>query len=283
MVGMKNWYNLALFLYPITCKYWTPAVSKFIYTDEDMRDLHYYHQVSQPKHDTSPNQTSVMKLVFENRSTILDSIDKCAADLANNFNLCVNQARYRIVDFEFYLFTEQDHFQDPHTYRHDLQREHLKIYVHGSGLDITLGDGKNHVGMLIRSIIKLYDGSDQTTGFMKYQIDGPQLVATEILSNLHPLDSQEPNTIELQRIKYHQDACFYPATQVLKTKRVGLTPKPTDTEDFFLHVPLRYIAIVPHFKQKIKGIEQIVEAYRKRGEMDDNQVEEILGYKKKFA
>jgi hypothetical protein len=88
------------------------------------------------------------------------------------------------VDFEFYSFS--DKFPDPYTHKNKLQLQNCKLYLHGSGIDITYGDGTNYGGILLRSIVKLYDGSDENSGFMKRQYGGPLVVATELFSNLYP-------------------------------------------------------------------------------------------------
>jgi len=121
---------------------------------------------------------------------------------------------------------------------------------------------------------------------MKQQFDGPQTVATELLSNLNPLDSLEKNEISLIDIDGHnQDTNFYPA-RIIKTERVGLTPKPTDKDDFYRNLPIRYITILPKFpkfKQTIKGIENMLGEQVIKGQISIEEAREILGYKRNFA
>ena len=222
---------------------------------------------------------------FETQETILQSFDYIADKISKDINLKINNTYYRIVDFEFYTFSKA--LPDPHTYKHDLQLQIGKLYLHSSGVDITFGDGINHGGILLRGVIRLYDGTDQKSGFMKKQLDGPQVVATELFSNLQLLDSTEKNEISLIDIDGHnQDACFYPAKAVVKTKRVGLTPKLTDKEDFYRNLAIRYIIIMqkfPKFKQTIRGIESILGEQVINGRISVDVAREILGYKKNFA
>jgi hypothetical protein len=121
---------------------------------------------------------------------------------------------------------------------------------------------------------------------MKRQIDGPQIVATELFSNLNSLFGSEKNEILIIDINGHnQDACFYPAKIVVKTKRVGLTPKSNDTEDYYRNLTLRYITILPkfpNFKQILKGIEGILGEHVLNEKMTIEEAQEILGYQKKF-
>lgn len=222
---------------------------------------------------------------FENQETILQSFDRIADKISKDINIKINNAYYRIVDFEFYTFSKE--LPDPHTYKNDLQLQNGKFYLHSSGVDITFGDGINHGGILLRSIVKLYDGSEQEHGFMKKQFNGPQVVATELFSNLNPLYSFEKNEISLIDINgNNQDACFYPAKTVIKTKRVGLTPKPTDKDDFYKNLDIRYITILPKFpkfKQTTKGIESILGEQVINGKILVEEAREILGYKKNFT
>lgn len=225
-----------------------------------------------------------LKVNFESLDTILQSFDRIAEKISKDINLKINGAFYRLVDFEFYTFSEA--LPDPHTYKSDLQLLNGKIYLHSSGVDITFGDDKNFGGILLRGVVKLYDGSSQESGFMKQQFDGPQNVATELFSNLNPLINSEKNEISLIDVAgHHQDACFYPAKKVIKTKRVGLTSKPNDIEDFYKNLPLRYITILPkfpNFKQAIKGVESILGEQVINGKMTIEEAQEILGYQRKF-
>jgi hypothetical protein len=156
------------------------------------------------------------------------------------------------------------------------------LYLHGSGVDITFGDGINHGGILLRSVVKLYDGSDKSTGFMKNQIDGPQKVATELFANLNSLNGIGTNEVRLIDLEGHnQDNQFFPGDYVLKTNRVGLTAKKTDLTNYYLNLHLRYIIILPKFpkfKQSIKGIEGIIRSKVVGGELDAEKAKTILGY-----
>ncbi len=221
---------------------------------------------------------------FETEASTLESFDRIAGKISKDINLKINDTYYRLVDFEFYTFSKA--IPDPHTYKSDLQLQSGKLYLHSSGVDITFGDGENYGGILLRSVVKLYDGSELANGFLKRQYDGPQIVATELFSNLNSLFSSEKNEILIIDINEHnQGAFFFPAKKVVKTKRVGLTPKPNDTEDFYRNLPLRYITVLPKFpdfKQALKGIEGILDEQVLNGKMSIKEAQEILGYQKKF-
>ncbi len=230
-----------------------------------------------------------LKVNYQTQESILESFDTIADKISNSVILKINNAFYRIVDFEFYAFSEKI-FPDPHTYKHDLQLQNSRLYLHSSGIDITFGDGINHGGILLRSVIKLRDGATKESGFMKEQFSGPQNVATELFSNLNALDGEEKNEISIIDIQnHHQDAQYYPAMEWIKTKRVGLTPKSDDVSDVYKKLKLRYIVILPKFpdfKQNLKGIEAILAESVELGELTAEEARKkskaILGYNRNF-
>lgn len=223
-----------------------------------------------------------LNLNFETKETILQGFDLIAEKIAKTVKLKINNSYYRIVDFEFYTYS--DVLPDPHTYKNDLQLKNGRLYLHASGVDITFGDERNHGGILLRGVIKL-DDNEQESGYMKKQFDGPQNVATELFSNLNTLFSLEKNEIAIVSAVESDKNIDLPITRLVKTKRVGLTPKPTDSEDYYKNLPIRYIAILPKFpafKQTIKGIEGILGEQVLNGIMKIEEAQEILGYQKKF-
>ncbi len=68
---------------------------------------------------------------FENEDSILNSFDQVANKISHDIIFQVNKSHYRILDFEFYCYS--DKFKDPHTYKNDFQLEKAKIYLHGFG------------------------------------------------------------------------------------------------------------------------------------------------------
>jgi len=223
---------------------------------------------------------------FDTEELVLQSFDAIANQFANNICLQINDAQYRIVDFEFYVYS--DAFPDPHTHQNSLQLEAGRLYVHNSGVDITLGGGTNYAGILLRSIIKLYDGVGKESGFMEKQIEGPQAVSTELFSNIYSLEDNRANEIALRDLNDSDlGANLDPALRVLKTKRIGLTPKAEDKVSYYLNLPIRYITILPkypNFKQSLKGIENIIGEYVKSGQIkDEEEIIKILGYKRNFG
>ncbi len=224
---------------------------------------------------------NLLQVNFENKETILNEFERIADKFSKNIYIKINNSTYRIVDFEFYAYSES--FPDPQTHKNNIQLENSKFYLHSSGIDITFGDGKSYGGILIRGVVKMFDGADQKSGFSKTQFDGPQNVATELFSNLNNLTNSEPNEIALIDIEGNKkEADFYPAIHLLKTKRVGLTPKADDKEDYYMNLPLRYIAVLrpsEKFKQKIKGKKSLLKEGVANQRLSEIQALEIIGYK----
>lgn len=103
----------------------------------------------------------IPKINFESKETILKSFDEIANKIGKDIQLQINDVYYCLVDFEFYPHTvPSEKFPDPHTYQNKLQLEFCKLYLHASGFDITLGDGENYCGLLIRSIVRIKGASD---------------------------------------------------------------------------------------------------------------------------
>ena len=227
---------------------------------------------------------SFLTVNFDNQQTILQSFDRIAEKISKDIQIKINDTYYRIVDFEFYTYSNT--FQDPHTYKHPQQLAAGKFYLHSSGVDITFGDGINHGGILLRGIIKLDKEAGPEAAFMKEQFDGPQMVATELFSSLHALDSGKKNDISLIDIDgRNSDALFKPAKLVLKTQRVGLTTKATDMEEFYKNLPIRYVTVLHRstFKHTIKGIEGLLNREVAAGKITSEEANDILGYNRTFT
>ncbi len=217
---------------------------------------------------------------FENEESILQSFDLIANKISRDIIFRVNRSDYRIVDFEFYCYGNS--FKDPFTHKSELQKKTGQVYLHGSGIDITFGDGENYGGILIRGLVKLYEGSGVEEGHMKEQFEGPHNVATELFSGLHSLvEPQTMNDIRLQDIDgYHSDSMYLPPIALLKTKRVNLVKKQDDIGDKFLNLPLRYIVVLkkfPKFKQSLRGMELVVGDDVKAGKLTTEQATGNIG------
>ncbi len=67
------------------------------------------------------------------------SFDQIASDLFNNYIIQVNDNFYRLLEIEFYYNDSKDH-NDSYTHGHRWQRRSGYWYVHGSGIDIAIGN-----------------------------------------------------------------------------------------------------------------------------------------------
>ena len=144
---------------------------------------------------------------INNLDELEQHFNKAANMLLNNAILHIDGSKYRLTEIEFYFYKQAFH-EDPYIHRHQLQLLAGTWYFHGSGLDITFGDGVNYGGILIRGMQCL--NSDES----KF-INGPLNVVTEIFKCLgkisvkdHVILLEETNTL--------------PGQEVVRSTRVGL-------------------------------------------------------------
>lgn len=184
---------------------------------------------------------------FTNTESLSNSIKTLAEKIALHGLLEVNESKYRIVDFEFYLNTSNEIAQDPHTYNNTLQKTTGKLYDHASGLDITFGDGDNAVGVLIRGIAKLSikDKNAPQKYFIDEYFDGPHNARTELISNLR---FNESNMLSFNETTTEMGTYLKPHhVKIIKTNRVNFTAKASDPSDKYIQESLRYIVLIPRF------------------------------------
>ena len=81
-----------------------------------------------------------------------DVFSKYANKLMNEYCLKVYDKKYNLIEIEFYFYDKENH-PDPYIYCNEKQKECGKFYFHGSGMDITFGNGICYGGILIRSIM----------------------------------------------------------------------------------------------------------------------------------
>ena len=223
---------------------------------------------------------------FESEENILRDLDTLAEQLINNFYLKVNTDYYRLVDFEFYIFTASEIFQDPYTYKHRLQLENGKLYLHGSGIDITAGDGINHCGILLRGVIKVYSDGDNGIEEFPLFTSGPQKVANTLFSCLHVLTSDKLNAIQLVTADQAKIPIENLKAIIVTTSRIGLIEKASDLQHKYLKLPLRYVGLLPtnHMGQlKIPGIENLLGEAVKEGRILQKNVRSYLGYNRNYS
>jgi len=230
-------------------------------------------------------------LDFRNSKTLHESIEDLAHRIALNGLLEINDTKYRIVDFEFYLNSTNEIAQDPHTYNNYLQKTSGRLYDHASGLDITFGDNNNAVGVLIRGIAKLgtKDKIDSSKYFIDEYFDGPHKARTELIGNLR---FNETNTLTFLETSTEIGTFLKPHdVKIVSTKRVNLTPKTDDPTHKFINENLRYIVLIPRYYSednklvfngnpiKIKGLEKEIKNALVNNLIDVETAQNMLGYK----
>lgn len=153
-----------------------------------------------------------------------------ASTLLNNCDFVVDGTRYRFAEIEMYYFGGPH--PDLFSHRGPLQLEDGRWYFHrthgvyrgGSfkGLDLTLGDGTSHFGILIRSIVAA-DGSmlDGPCVTVDYLLAQTKTASVAVLDNAIAARSVWDTTSPLAIV-----AAEAPRTAtVYATSRVGLSLK----------------------------------------------------------
>lgn len=186
-----------------------------------------------------------------------EGFQRIANDLLNNWVLKVEDALYRITEIEFYYKKGEFH-NDSYIHGHELQKQKGKWYFHGSGIDLTFGDGEAYGGILIRGICKVNDKK------IKYCY-GPLNCILEIFSNLSSIYKPE--------ISF----CLIPETEGLFKKekpirapRVGLNP---EKDSVMFNKYYRFL-VMP--KQKHADKTGIVDAMKNQG-IDKAEIKNIWG------
>lgn len=225
-----------------------------------------------------------LKINFQSKLEIQNQLEVAANKLLTEVLLQVNETYYRLVDIEFYVSTvDSEVFCDKFTHEHEQQKRNGHLYVHGSGMDITFGDGINYGGILIRGVVEM-NGALEVGNFLpKKSFDGPWRVREQIFSRLKPLTSiTSENKIRLVDLSHeYPNIKLKNPLKVISTQRVGLTPKPNKEAEEFRTMKLRYVAFLESedgFKQIVKGISKLIED----ANLQDKELEcKILGYKRK--
>ncbi|TDG37119.1 hypothetical protein EZJ43_03090 [Pedobacter changchengzhani] len=182
--------------------------------------------------------------------TIIDSFRQLAIKLFNDYKLIVNDYHYRLLDLEFYYYAK-DKFEDIYAHKHSHQLQNGKWYSHGSGMDITFGDGKNYGGILVRAMAEITKDASKDEYFIntENQFHGPLKVKTEIFSKLNGAFDSTPNNFFLANISRDRHGALMPeANHVIEANRIHLNEvKDTSLDSKFHQGKFRFV-IFPHLK-----------------------------------
>jgi hypothetical protein len=200
---------------------------------------------------------------------------RIADRLLNGSRLVAGQQAYRLVEIEFYYWS--DAHPDPFTHRDPIQYQIGQWYFHRSrgvyrsgsfkGVDLTFGDPTSSGGILFRGL-ETPDGT---------LIDGPSLCVDHLLDatgaeDVPTLDRtiasrlawDEKNPLLLRRTEKSEDRPIYRSARVgLFLKRIGSRAESTR----FVMRPYRYLTEPRRTK---KGKLHIVLALHARGESIDD-------------
>jgi hypothetical protein len=208
--------------------------------------------------------------------TIDKSIDNIAEEIFSNYKLQVNESFYRLIDIEFYYYAEGVH-EDIYAHQHAAQLDSGKWYFHGSGIDITFGNGKNFGGILIRAIAKVSVEGQKEKYFIEKEVHGSLNVKTEICRNLNGVFDDEPNLLRLVDISFDkQGALMIEPKHVITTRRIGLNADKEDVDVFFSKKH-RFV-IFPSLKLRDKT-RIALDMKAKYPSMEDAEINKELGSK----
>jgi hypothetical protein len=208
--------------------------------------------------------------------TIDESIENIALKLFSDYKLQVNESFYRLIDIEFYYYAEGVH-EDVYAHQHAAQLNSAKWYFHGSGIDITFGNGKNFGGILIRAIAKISTEGLKAKYFIENEIHGPINVKTEICRNLNGVFDDEPNLLRLIDIsRDRQGALMEEPKHIVSTRRIGLNPD-REIVDVYFSKKHRFV-IFPNLKLKNKT-QIALDMKAKYSSMEDAEINRALGSK----
>ena len=203
----------------------------------------------EPKTEFSPIDFTI------DPADIAGSFTRIADELMNRRKLRVGPEQYRLAEIEFYYRSEAH--PDEYIHAHELQLEKGRWYFHGSGLDITFGDGHSYGGILIRAVHKI---SDRT------YVYGPLRCITEFFGNL-------PSVYESECVIGLVEAApgEFVAERPVAAPRVGLNPAKDKGHYGAFY---RYL-IMPRRMHAEKY--RIAEAMRQQGGYSEEEIKLVCG------
>jgi len=212
------------------------------------------------------------------QETVIQSFNNIADKLFNDYKLQINDDFYRLLDIEFYFFAKGI-YEDVHTHKSEIQLHSGKWYFHKSGIDLTIGNGVYHGGILLRGIMKFSNNPGSKSEFFEKEIHGPVNIKTEITSKFYGAFEDKCNLFRMVNIeKDRQGALMKSPSHVIKSKRIGLTSKAGDINDSFLNGNFRYQILLDGIAIDYKNKESIVKELLKSGKIDKSKAKDILGY-----
>lgn len=198
-------------------------------------------------------------------SNISASFNQIANELFNDYIIQVNKNFYRLLEIEFYYNDSTDH-KDTYTHGHKWQKRSGYWYVHGSGIDIAIGDEQAPGGVLLRSIEKLVPAPDHKN---ERYVFGPLNVLTELIGGFNNCFDSVPNVFAIVLpADYSVNVPQVPPEEIIQCGRIGLSTK----DENFKGSLYRYL-IYPKLPYKEKT--QIAELLYKKWINDKDKLDKI--------
>ena len=216
-----------------------------------------------------------------NIETIEQSFHDIASYLFNDYTINVNGKLYRLLDIEFYYFSEGK-FKDPYIHLNELQKESGKWYFHESGVDITFGADGSYGGILLRGIGKISKNANRENGFIEKEVHGPLNVMKELTRNFNDVLDTSGNLFNLEYIGRDPMGALMLGMKILKTNRIGLAAKSEDENLVYQHKPYRFIGYFENGTHKFKDKERVIRTLVKEGDLDKETANKMLGYNISF-
>ena len=209
-----------------------------------------------------------LSIIDESPETCSHSFRKIAERLMNDFQIRVNDQFYRITECEFYFKSEKH--ADPYVHGHERQKaSNGEWYFHGSGLDITMGNGACYGGILLRGIAAV-----KPTGNIPTRLDaisGPLNVCRELFNQMGTAFTNDPIHFGLVDISRDPMAANMKTAKVFAAPRIGLNEnKPEGTSYWnkpyrfltFLHLPHKESEKVKKYLTEGRNATLTLEEYR---------------------
>ena len=194
----------------------------------------------------------MLKINTDSKKEIINSLEEIALDIITNRKIVINESKYSFIDIEFY-FWHSNH-QDEYTLDHN-RRPKGEFEIHRFGVDISLGDSKSEYGgILIRG---LYDENNKKVI--------PKSHIVKELYNQFVIGKN--NRFDLIKEKSQWNDIF-------STKRLNLGKADTKKEKF-VDKDYRFLANDMMIFKKYPNKEAIF----KNSNLNDQDIEELLGYK----
>jgi len=222
-----------------------------------------------------------LKVTTTSKKTVIESFDKIANKLFYDYQLQVNHNYYRLIDIEFYYYTDDltDTHKDIYIHKHLTQRHSAKWYFHDSGIDITFGNNSDHYGgILIRGIAKI-EKAKIDNNFITSQIHGPIKVRSEITESFNNVFDNSPNVFCLFEINNELEGSCMPAPlYVVKTNRINLNPQ-KDNEERYFDSKYRYVILLDKCQFGYTNKTQIAKDLQNQYDLTREEVNKLLGSK----